>query len=75
LQGFKVAGFQGFGLEGEMARTYRDLLVWQKVKTLAVEIYKTTQDFPTCEKYGLANQLRRAGVSVASNSSSGNRGH
>ena len=54
-----------------MARTYRDLLVWQKAKTLAVEIYKSTQDFPTCEKYGLTNQLRRAGVSVASNIAEG----
>ena len=54
-----------------MARTYRDLLVWQKAKKLAVEIYRHTQDFPTSEKYGLTNQLRRAGVSVASNIAEG----
>ena len=54
-----------------MARTYRDLLVWQKAKALAVEIYRNTQDFPTCEKYGLTNQLRQAGVSVASNIAEG----
>ena len=54
-----------------MARTYRDLLVWQKAKALAVEIYRKTQDFPSAEKYGLTNQLRRAGVSVASNIAEG----
>ena len=54
-----------------MARTYRDLLVWQKAKALAVEIYRNTQDFPSGEKYGLTNQLRRAGVSVASNIAEG----
>jgi len=54
-----------------MARTYRDLLVWQKAKVLAVEIYRNTQDFPSAEKYGLTNQLRRAGVSVASNIAEG----
>jgi four helix bundle protein len=54
-----------------MARTYRDLLVWQKAKTLAVEIYRCTQDFPPSEKYGLTSQLRRAGVSVASNIAEG----
>ena len=54
-----------------MARTYRDLLVWQKAKALAVEIYRNTQDLPSGEKYGLTNQLRRAGVSVASNIAEG----
>ena len=50
-----------------MARSYRDLLVWQKAKGLAVEIYRNTEHFPPSETYGLTNQLRRAGISVASN--------
>ena len=54
-----------------MARSYRDLLVWQKAKGLAIEIYRQTENFPSSEKYGLTNQLRRAGVSVASNIAEG----
>jgi len=54
-----------------MARSYRDLLVWQKAKGLAVEIYRHTEHFPPSETYGLTTQLRRAGVSVASNIAEG----
>ncbi|MFZ3210238.1 MAG: four helix bundle protein [Terriglobales bacterium] len=54
-----------------LARSYRDLLVWQKAKGLAVEIYRHTERFPSSETYGLRNQLRRAGVSVASNIAEG----
>jgi len=54
-----------------MARSYRELLAWQKAKGLAVEIYKHTGHFPSSERYGLTNQLRRAGVSVASNIAEG----
>ena len=42
-----------------MARSYRDLLVWQKAKTLAVRIYRNTESFPRSEIYGLTSQLRR----------------
>jgi len=54
-----------------MARSYRDLVVWQKAKGLAVEIYRHTEHFPSSETYGLTVQLRRAGVSVASNIAEG----
>ena len=54
-----------------MARSYRDLVVWQKAKGLAVEIYRHTEHFPSSETYGLTAQLRRAGVSVASNIAEG----
>jgi len=54
-----------------MARSYRDLLAWQKAKGLAVEIYRHTEQFPSSETCGLRNQLRRAGVSVASNIAEG----
>ena len=54
-----------------MARSYRDLLVWQKAKALAVEIYRATETFPRSELYGLQSQLRRAAVSVASNIAEG----
>ena len=54
-----------------MARSYRDLLVWQKAKAFAVQIYGETQRFPKCECYGLTSQLRRAAVSVFSNIAEG----
>ena len=54
-----------------MARSYRNLIVWQKAKVLAVEIYRHTERFPPSELYGLRSQLRRAGVSVASNIAEG----
>jgi four helix bundle protein len=54
-----------------VARSYRELLVWQKAKTLSVEIYRTTEQFPRAETYGLTSQLRRAAVSVPSNIAEG----
>lgn len=54
-----------------MARSYRELLVWQKAKALAVRVYKETEPFPRSEIYGLTSQLRRAAVSVASNIAEG----
>jgi four helix bundle protein len=50
-----------------MARSYRELVVWQKAIELATLLYRLTQQFPREEIYGLTSQLRRAGVSVASN--------
>ena len=54
-----------------MANTYRDLLVWQKAKALAVEIYRATERFPRSEAFGLTSQMRRAAVSVVSNIAEG----
>jgi len=47
--------------------TFQDLKVWQKSHQLTLQIYKITEKFPKIEIYGLANQIRRAAVSVASN--------
>lgn len=54
-----------------MSGTFRDLRVWQKAMELTVNIYRTTQEFPSHELYGLTSQLRRAAVSVASNIAEG----
>jgi four helix bundle protein len=54
-----------------LANTYKDLLVWQKAKSLAVEVYRATEQFPKNELFGLTNQMRRAAVSVASNIAEG----
>jgi four helix bundle protein len=52
-------------------KSFRDLVVWQRAVDLAVLIYKTTEQFPKAEMYGLTNQMRRASVSVASNIAEG----
>ncbi|HZQ69983.1 MAG TPA: four helix bundle protein [Terriglobales bacterium] len=54
-----------------MARSYRELLVWQKAKALAVMVYRDTGLFPKAELYGLTSQMRRSAVSVPSNIAEG----
>ena len=54
-----------------MLQSYRELLVWQKAMDLALLVYKLTEAFPKREIYGLAAQIRRAGVSVPSNIAEG----
>ncbi len=54
-----------------MAEGFRDLIVWQRAIQLSVALYKFTNSFPREEIYGLTSQLRRAGVSTASNIAEG----
>ena len=54
-----------------MGDSYRDLLVWQRAVQMTVSLYRLTSGFPKQEMFGLASQLRRAGVSVASNIAEG----
>lgn len=51
--------------------SYCDLTVWQRAIQMTVTIYKLTAGFPREETYGLSAQLRRAGVSTASNIAEG----
>lgn len=51
--------------------SYRDLEVWQKAMNLAQLCYQSTEGFPKREIYGLASQIRRASVSIASNVAEG----
>ena len=54
-----------------MGECYRDLIAWQKAMHLVTDIYDATREFPSDERYGLTNQLRRAAVSVPSNIAEG----
>ncbi len=56
-------------------RNYQDLIVWQKAMDLVVLVYEATEGFPTKERFGLTNQLRRAAVSVPSNIAEGQGRH
>lgn len=53
------------------AKNYRELLVWQEGIQLAKAVYKLTEKFPRQETYALADQIRRAVVSVPSNIAEG----
>jgi len=54
-----------------VSHSYKDLIVWQRAKLLAIHVYRATEPFPRSEIYGLTSQLRRAAVSVASNIAEG----
>ncbi|HEY9842629.1 MAG: four helix bundle protein [Candidatus Sericytochromatia bacterium] len=54
-----------------MIKSYRDLGVWQKAMDLVEDCYVLSGQFPSTEKYGLTNQLRRASVSIPSNIAEG----
>lgn len=53
------------------AKNYRELIVWQDGIKLAKTVYKLTGKFPKHEVYALADQIRRAVVSVPSNIAEG----
>jgi four helix bundle protein len=55
----------------KMAGSFRKLLVWQRSKALAVEIYRLTGTSPFTRDFGLRDQLRRAAISVCSNIAEG----
>jgi four helix bundle protein len=54
-----------------MAKSFRDLKVWNLSMDLTVLVYALTTDFPKHEIYGLSSQMRRAAVSIASNLAEG----
>ena len=51
--------------------SHKDLVVWQKAVRLARSIYEITNGFPRQHRYGLADQMQRAALSVASNIAEG----
>ena len=55
------------------ARTFQDLLVWQKAHGFVLEAYTLTATFPKSETYGLASQMRRTAVSIPANIAEGFR--
>ena len=50
---------------------FEKLEVWQKAIDFADLIYSETRSFPSDERFGLTNQLRRAAVSISSNIAEG----
>ena len=56
-----------------VARSFKDLVVWQKAHELVLTEYRVTASFPSDERFGLTSQLRRAAVSVPANIAEGFR--
>ncbi|MEL6911392.1 MAG: four helix bundle protein [Cyanobacteria bacterium J06648_1] len=50
---------------------FTKLKVWQKAHTFTINLYKISSTFPSEEKFGLTNQIRRASVSIESNLAEG----
>jgi four helix bundle protein len=51
--------------------SFENLLVWQKSRVLAKEIYKLTATFPKEELFGITSQMRRCSISIPSNLAEG----
>ena len=58
-------------MERNPAKTFEDLIVWQKAHEFVLGIYRFTDSFPKSEMYGLTSQLRRAAISIAANIAEG----
>ena len=52
-------------------RSHKELVVWQKSITLVKLVYQQTGSFPSDERFGLTNQMRRCSVSIPSNIAEG----
>ena len=50
---------------------FRDLKVWQRSMDLAEEVYSLVKHLPREETYSMADQIRRAAVSIPSNIAEG----
>ena len=55
----------------EPAKTFEDLVVWQRAHQFVLAVYRVTRAFPREEVYGLTSQFRRAAVSIAANIAEG----
>lgn len=55
----------------EPAKSFEDLIVWQKAHQFVLNIYGLTKIFPDSEKFGLTSQFRRAAISIPANISEG----
>ena len=53
------------------AKSFEQLIVWQKSHQFVLGVYRFTDAFPRNEIYGLASQLRRAAVSIPANIAEG----
>ncbi|UYZ58672.1 four helix bundle protein [Hymenobacter latericus] len=55
------------------AKSFQELVVWQKAHQLVLAVYRVSESFPKHELFALTAQLRRAAVSVPANIAEGFR--
>lgn len=55
------------------AKSFEDLLVWQKAHSFVLAVYRLTGAFPKHEIFGLTSQFRRTAVSIPANIAEGFR--
>ena len=53
------------------AKSFQDLIVWQKEHQFVLSVYRCSEIFPKAEISGLTSQFRRAAVSVPANIAEG----
>ena len=53
------------------AKSFRDLIAWQKAHQFVLSVYNYSDYFPQKEIYGLTSQFRRAAISIAANIAEG----
>jgi len=58
-------------MQRDSAKTFKDLIVWQKAHQFVLAVYRLTTGFPKTEIYGLTQQFRRAAVSIPANIAEG----
>mgnify|MGYP000853123923 CR=1 FL=1 len=67
-----MATDEGIGGRSESERIgFRGLVVWQRSKKLAVEIYRVARSGPLTKDFSLRDQLQRSAVSICSNIAEG----
>ena len=52
-------------------KSYRDLIVWQKSMRMVTLTYSLLKYFPSEEKFGLTNQIKKSSISIPSNIAEG----
>jgi four helix bundle protein len=55
------------------AKSFRDLIVWQKAHEFVLKAYGLTKQFPREERFCLVPQIRRAAISIPANVAEGFR--
>jgi len=58
-------------MEKASAKSFQDLVVWQKAHHFVLSVYRFSEDFPKTESYGLTSQIRRAAISIPANIAEG----
>ena len=53
------------------AKTFQDLIFWQKAHQFVLAVYRITKEFPNSEIYGFTSQLRLSAVSIPANIAEG----